>query len=220
MPFEHGAGLLPPIFQASFITDAIKAIWTFHVRKCLHSLKFLHACLSVKWYWQSFFHSSRSSVRVPSSGHTWPRLTRSLPSERRCMMFSCRLTGRSVRVMPVFVGWKRDERKEENLWYNKDLHFRAPSGVLHCRQMLTLLIWMLSSCCCHCRMFSIRCTQMLMFPTSTDLPMSWTSPHSETYRVCSSSLMGRTFCWSSRTVESWSTAKINDHNDIMTFQAK
>lgn len=66
----------------------------------------LRACLSVKWYWQSFFHSSRSSVRAPSSGHTWPKLTRSLPSDRRCMMFSCRLMGSSVRVMPVDVGWR------------------------------------------------------------------------------------------------------------------
>lgn len=65
--------------------------------------------------------------------------------------------------------------------------------------ILTLLIWMLSSCCCHCRMFSMRCTQILMFPTSTDLPMSCTRLQSDTYSVCSSSLMGLTFCWSSRT---------------------
>lgn len=58
---------------------------------------------------------------------------------------------------------------------------------------------MLSSCCCHCRMFSMRCTQILMFPTSTDLPMSCTRLQSDTYSVCSSSLMGLTFCWSSRT---------------------
>lgn len=51
---------------------------------------------------------------------------------------------------------------------------------LHFGQMLTLLIWMLSSCCCHCMMFSMRRTQVLMFPTRTDLPMSWTRPHSET----------------------------------------
>lgn len=73
---------------------------------------FLHACLSVKWYWQSLFHSSRSSVRAPRSGHTWPRLTRSLPSDRHCMMFNCRLAGRSVSVMPVDVGWK-EQRAEE-----------------------------------------------------------------------------------------------------------
>lgn len=65
--------------------------------------------------------------------------------------------------------------------------------------ILTLLIWMLSSCCCHCRMFSMRYTQILMFPTSTDLPMSCTRLQSDTYSVCSSSLMGLTFCWSSRT---------------------
>lgn len=64
---------------------------------------------------------------------------------------------------------------------------------------LTLLIWMLSSCCCHCSMFSMRCTQMLMFPTRTDLPMSWTRLHNDAYSVWSSSLIGRTFCWSSRT---------------------
>lgn len=72
---------------------------------------FLPTCLSVKWYWQSFFHRSRSSVRVPSSGHTWPRLTRSLPSVRHCMMFSCRLAGRSVSAMPVDVGWSRRKKK-------------------------------------------------------------------------------------------------------------
>lgn len=42
---------------------------------------------------------------------------------------------------------------------------------------LTLVIWMLFSCCCQCRIVSIRYTHMLMFPTSTDLPTLWTSVH-------------------------------------------
>lgn len=72
--------------------------------------RFVPTCLSVKWYWQSFRHRSRSSVRVPSWGHTWPRLTRSLPSVRHCMMFSCRLAGSSVSVMPVDVDWRRKKK--------------------------------------------------------------------------------------------------------------
>lgn len=77
---------------------------------------------------------------------------------------------------------------------------------------LTLLIWMLSSCCCHCRMFSMRCTQILMFPTNTDLPMSCTRVHSETYSVCSSSLMGLTFCWSFRTKTEQAQEEFQDYN--------
>lgn len=44
---------------------------------------------------------------------------------------------------------------------------------------LTLLIWMLFSCCCQCRMVSIRYTHMLMLPTSTDLPTLCTSVHKD-----------------------------------------
>lgn len=69
----------------------------------------------MKWYWQSFFHSRRSSARVPSSGHTWPRLTRSLPSVSRCMMFSCRVAGRSVSVIPVDAGWRRGVGEEAEM---------------------------------------------------------------------------------------------------------
>lgn len=146
-------------------------------------LHFQPTCLSVKWYWQSFFHRSRSSVRVPSSGHTWPRLTRSLPSVRHCMMFSCRLAGRSVSAMPVDVGWSRRKKKMcfFFLFFKSRVVFHVLRG-LNCQKfkLLTFLIWMLSSCCCHCMMFSMRCTQMLMLPTSTDLPMSWTRLHSDT----------------------------------------
>lgn len=66
-----------------------------------------HTCLSVKWYWHSFFHSSLSSLSTWRSGATWPRLTRSLPSLSRCMMFSCKHNGRSVRVVPLKAGCKR-----------------------------------------------------------------------------------------------------------------
>lgn len=64
-------------------------------------------CLSVKWYWQSFFHSSRSSLSTCRSGATWPRLTRSLPSLSRCMMFNCKQSGRSVKVVPLKAGWEK-----------------------------------------------------------------------------------------------------------------
>lgn len=67
-------------------------------------------CLSVKWYWQSFFHSSRSSLSTCRSGATWPRLTRSLPSLSRCMMFNCKHKGRSVKVVPLKAGWKRQTK--------------------------------------------------------------------------------------------------------------
>lgn len=44
---------------------------------------------------------------------------------------------------------------------------------------LTLVIWMLFSCCCQWRIVSIRYTHMLMLPTSTDLPTLWTSVHKD-----------------------------------------
>lgn len=66
-----------------------------------------HTCLSVKWYWHSFFHSSRSSLSTWRSGATWPRLTRSLPSLSLCMMFNCKHNGRSVKVVPLKAGLKR-----------------------------------------------------------------------------------------------------------------
>lgn len=134
-------------------------------------------CLSVKWYWQSLLHRSRSSVRVPSWGHTWPRLTRSLPSVRHCMMCSCRLAGSSVSIMPVDVDWRR--KKKCLFCFREFLHI-LPELNFPKLQLLTFLICMLSSCCCHCMMLSMRCTQMLMLPTSTDLPMSWTRLHSDT----------------------------------------
>lgn len=69
-------------------------------------------CRSEKWYWQSFFHSSRSSLSTCRSGATWPRLTRSRPSLSRCMMFSCRHKGRSVKVRPLKAGCgEKDEVK-------------------------------------------------------------------------------------------------------------
>lgn len=71
-------------------------------------------CRSVKWYWQSFFHSSRSSLSTCSSGATCPRLTRSLPSVSRCMMFNCKHNGRSVKVIPLKAGWKKSVRAQ--LW--------------------------------------------------------------------------------------------------------
>lgn len=45
--------------------------------------------------------------------------------------------------------------------------------------LLTLVIWMLFSCCCQCRIVSMRYTHMLMFPTSTHLPTRWTSVHKD-----------------------------------------
>lgn len=45
--------------------------------------------------------------------------------------------------------------------------------------LLTLVIWMLFSCCCQCRIVSIRYTHMLMFPTSTHLPTLWTKVHKD-----------------------------------------
>lgn len=78
-----------------------------------------HTCLSVKWYWHSFFHSSLSSLSTWRSGATWPRLTRSRPSLSRCMMFSCKHNGRSVNVVPLKAGWKRQaelsSQEAENL---------------------------------------------------------------------------------------------------------
>lgn len=175
-------------------------IWKTLIRYCSW---FLPTCLSAKWYWQSFLHRSRSSVRLPSSGHAWPRLTRSLPSVRHCMMFSCRLAGSSVSFMPVEVGWRRRKKKKNGFIFLKSQVLLPIRREPNCQklELLTLLIWMLSSCCCHCMMFSMRCTQMLMLPTSTDLPMSWTRLHSDTWSIWSSSLMGRMFCWSSSTEE-------------------
>lgn len=51
---------------------------------------------------------------------------------------------------------------------------RGEAGLL-----LTLVIWMLFSCCCQCRIVSIRYTHMLMFPTSTHLPTLWTKVHKD-----------------------------------------
>lgn len=66
--------------------------------------------------------------------------------------------------------------------------------------LLTLVIWMLFSCCCQWRIISIRWTHMFMLPTRTDLPTLWTKVQSDMYRVCSNSFINLIFCWSSRTL--------------------
>lgn len=104
---------------------------------------FVPTCLSVKWYWQSFLHRSRSSVRVPSWGHTWPRLTRSLPSVRHCMMFSCRLAGSSVSVMPVDVDWRR-KKKSVFFCFVLECCFTSSKNWIF-RRYSFLLFW--SVCC-------------------------------------------------------------------------
>ena len=66
-------------------------------------------CRSEKWYWQSFFHRSRSSLSTCRSGATWPRLTRSRPSLGLCMMVSCKHRGRSVKVRPLKAGCREKD---------------------------------------------------------------------------------------------------------------
>lgn len=66
-------------------------------------------CRSEKWYWQSFFHKSRSSLSTCRSGATWPRLTRSRPSLSLCMIFSCKHKGRSVKVRPLKAGCREKD---------------------------------------------------------------------------------------------------------------
>lgn len=93
--------------------------------------------------------------------------------------------GQSVSCLSMWAERNRGRKKSRILWnfafleFPKFFRHKRTFVSVYCGQVFTLLIWMLSSCCCHCMMFSMRCTQMLMFPTRTDLPMSWTSPHSE-----------------------------------------
>lgn len=98
-------------------------------------------------------------------GPGWPGLCR----QRDCAWCSAAdwQAGQSESCLYLWAK-KRDERKEENLWYNKDLHFRAP--LEFCIVGRCLPYW---SGCCPAVAATARCSPF-------GVPRCWCSPPAQT----------------------------------------
>lgn len=148
-------------------------------------------CFSAKWNWHSFFHSCRSSLSMCSVGVACPRLMMSQASVNLYRMLFCMCSGRSLSVIPLETFCK-----DTFVWHH---YFNTYKQTFFHQANVTFGICKLLSCCCQLRIVSNRQAQMLMLPTSTDLPTSRMRMQRVELRSCSNALISRGFWWSSRT---------------------
>lgn len=149
-----------------------------------------------------------------SVGVACPRLMMSQASVNLYRMLFCMCRGRSLSVIPLetFCKWTHlyDIITYEQVLFHqankplpsfplKNSHRQTNTQIDTNTIKITFGICKLLSCCCQLRIVSKRQAQMLMLPTSTDLPTSRMRMQRVELRSCSNALISRGFWWSSRT---------------------